>query len=250
MNEKKQNKEIDLEINSFIPLYQQLYDNIRKQISAGIYKPGEKIPSEGDLCKEFNVSRITVRNALDELVKEDILFKKRGKGTYVTIPERIEATCAGNSFTNSCHRINAKPSTKIISTSVEKANKYASEALSIKQEDKVICIKRLRLIDDVPVIFEVDYFRIDYMFLLKEELEDKSLMEVISKNISTPPKRVEDIFEVKYSNKEYSNYLKCASNMPLLKVRQLVYTENNDVLYYNEQHIRSDKYKYAVSAQI
>lgn len=250
MNEKKQNKEIDLEINSFIPLYQQLYDNIRKQISAGIYKPGEKIPSEGDLCKEFNVSRITVRNALDELVKEDILFKKRGKGTYVTIPERIEATCAGNSFTNSCHRINAKPSTKIISTSVEKANKYASEALNIKQEDKVICIKRLRLIDDVPVIFEVDYFRIDYMFLLKEELEDKSLMEVISKNISTPPKRVEDIFEVKYSNKEYSNYLKCASNMPLLKVRQLVYTENNDVLYYNEQHIRSDKYKYAVSAQI
>ena len=55
---------------------------------------------------------------------------------------------------------------------------------------------------------------------------------------------------MKYSNKEYSNYLKCASNMALLKVRQLVYTENNEVLYYNEQHIRSDKYKYAVSSEI
>lgn len=250
MNEKKQKKEIDLEVNSFIPLYQQLYDNIRKQISAGVYKPGDKIPSEGDLCKEFNVSRITVRNALNELVKQDILCKKRGKGTYVTIPAKIEATCAGNSFTNSCHRINAKPSTKIISISIEKAEKHISEALSIEVEDKVICIKRLRLIDDVPVIFEVDYFRIDYMFLLKEDLEDRSLMEVISNNISTLPKRVENIFEVKHSTKEYSDNLKCTSNMPLLKVRQSVYTENNDVLYYNEQFIRSDKYKYAVSAEI
>lgn len=250
MNEKNKSKDIDLDINSFIPLYQQIYDNIRKQISAGIYKPGDKLPSEGDLCKEFNVSRITVRNALNELVKEEILCKKRGKGTYITIPERIEATCAGNSFTNSCHRIDAKPSTKIISTSIEKANKYVSDALNIKLDDKIICIKRLRLIDEVPVIFEVDYFRIDYMFLLKEELEDRSLMEVISQNISTAPKRVEDIFEVKHSNKEYSKHLKCASNAALLKVRQLVYTENNEVLYYNEQHIRSDKYKYAVSATI
>ncbi|RDY25622.1 GntR family transcriptional regulator, partial [Romboutsia weinsteinii] len=43
---------MDLEVNSFIPLYQQLYDNIRKKIAAGIYKPGDKLPSEGDLCKE------------------------------------------------------------------------------------------------------------------------------------------------------------------------------------------------------
>ena len=250
MDEKRQKKEMDLEVNSFVPLYQQLYDNIKKQIASGIYKPGDKLPYEGDLCKEFNISRITVRNALNELVKEDILCKKRGKGTYVTIPERIEATCAGNSFTNSCHRINAKPSTKIISVLIKKADKQVAEALSIELEEKVICIKRLRLIDEVPVIFEVDYFRIDYMFLLKEELEDKSLMEVISNNISTLPKRVENIFEVKHSNKEYSDHLKCASNMPLLKVRQSVYTENNDVLYYNEQFIRSDKYKYAVSAEI
>lgn len=62
MDEKKQKKEMDLEVNSFIPLYQQLYDNIKKQIAAGIYKPGDKLPSEVDLCKEFNISRITVRN--------------------------------------------------------------------------------------------------------------------------------------------------------------------------------------------
>ncbi len=250
MNEEKQKHENDLEVNSFIPLYQQLYDNIRKQITVGVYKPGDKLPSEGDLCKEFNVSRITVRNALKQLVEEEILCKKRGKGTYVTIPARVEALCAGNSFTNSCHRINAKPSTKIIATSIERANKAACEALNIEQDDKVICMKRLRLIDDVPVIFEIDYFRMEYMFLLKEDLEDSSLMETISKNISTQPKRVEDMFEVKYSNKEYSDLLKCATNMPLLKVRQLVYAENDEVLYYNEQYIRSDKYKYTVSANI
>ena len=102
----------------------------------------------------------------------------------------------------------------------------------------------------MPAIFEIDYFRMEYMFLLKEDLEDVSLMETISKNISTQPKRVEDVFEVKYSNKEYSDHLKCATNMPLLKVRQLVYAENDEVLYYNEQYIRSDKYKYAVSSNI
>lgn len=250
MNKEIQKYEKDLEINSFIPLYQQLYDNIRNQITAGIYKPGDKLPSEGDLCKEFNVSRITVRNALKQLVDEEILCKKRGKGTYVTIPARVEALCSGNSFTNSCHRLNAKPRTRIITTLVEKTNKVVCEALNIEPEDKVICIKRLRLIDDMPVIFEIDYFTMDYMFLLKEDLEDVSLMETISKNIITQPKRVEDVFEIKYSNKEYSHYLKCATNMPLLKVRQLVYADNDKVLYYNEQYIRSDKYKYAVSANI
>ncbi|MEG0051144.1 MAG: GntR family transcriptional regulator [Terrisporobacter sp.] len=248
--EEEQKKDKDLEVNSFIPLYQQLYDNIRKQISAGIYKPGDKIPSEGDLGKEFNVSRITVRNALKQLVEEEILCKKRGKGTYVTIPARVEALCAGNSFTNSCHSLNAKPSTKIISTSIEKAKKAVCAALNIEQDEKVICIKRLRLIDDMPAIFEIDYFRMDYTFLLKEDLEDASLMETISRNITTQPKRVEDVFEVKYSKKEYSDYLKCPVNMPLLKVRQIVCTENDEVLYYNVQYIRSDKYKYAVSANI
>ncbi len=62
MDEKRQKKEMDLEVNSFVPLYQQLYDNIKKQIASGIYKPGDKLSSEGDLCKEFNISRITVRN--------------------------------------------------------------------------------------------------------------------------------------------------------------------------------------------
>lgn len=249
MSDKKYNN-IELNNNSFVPLYQQLYSNIKKQITCGIYKPGDKLPSEHQLCKEFNVSRITVRAALHELVNDEILYKKRGKGTYIKFPEIIEASRAGNSFTNSCNYINAKPNTRIISTTIEKANKTIAKALNIDINDNVICINRLRLIDDCPVIFEIDYFRSEYTFLLDQDLEDKSLMNIISNNIHTLPKYADSIFEIEYSNKNFSEHLKCTSNMPLLKVKQSIYTSDNEILYYNIQYIKSTEYKYAISSNI
>ena len=104
-----------LESNKKAPLYQQLYDAILNKVRSGEYQVGEKIPSEEQLMTIYGVSRVTVRNAIKQLVDENILIKRHGKGTFVSMPSYVESMTAGGSFTESGLKMNRKPTTKIIS---------------------------------------------------------------------------------------------------------------------------------------
>ena len=79
-----------LESNKKAPLYQQLYDAILNKVRSGEYQVGEKIPSEEQLMTIYGVSRVTVRNAIKQLVDENILIKRHGKGTFVSMPSYVE----------------------------------------------------------------------------------------------------------------------------------------------------------------
>ncbi|HFZ0531578.1 TPA: GntR family transcriptional regulator, partial [Klebsiella pneumoniae] len=76
-----------LQQNTSVPLYRQLKDKILSDISSGKLAEGEKIPTEIELSELYNISRITVRNAVKELVAEGYLVKKQGKGTFVCLPK-------------------------------------------------------------------------------------------------------------------------------------------------------------------
>jgi len=233
-----------------IPLYEQLCDTLKEQIKSGLYREGDKIPSEEQLSKTYEISRITVRNALQHLVDEDVLIKKKGKGTFVATAVRVESMNAGNSFTKSCLQINAVPSTKLISQSKEPAEKRIAAILDSEPEEKVICIKRLRLIDDVPAIFEIDYFKQNFDFLLQEDFSGSPLLEVILRNTGIRATSMEDIYEVKHATKEHVKHLKCKIGTPLLLVSQTIFREEDQKLYYNEQYICSERYKYATRSAI
>ena len=97
-----------------IPLYQQLYDLLLDQIRSGVYPSGSKIPSEEELCKTYDLSRVTVRNALGRLVDDNILVKRHGKGTFVATPVFTESAYANGSFTKSCEQMGATPSTQVV----------------------------------------------------------------------------------------------------------------------------------------
>jgi len=74
---------------SGIPLYQQLKNILKGQILSGVLKPGDRIPPETELCAKYGVSRITVRQAIHSLVEEGFLYRKQGKGTFVTSPKQV-----------------------------------------------------------------------------------------------------------------------------------------------------------------
>ena len=97
-----------------ITLQEQLYNELATQIKSGKYKPGDRIPPELKLSEIYRVSRVTVRNAIQQLVNEDLLIKKHGKGTYVKTQVYTEEFFSGGSFTDTCLRMKAKPSTQII----------------------------------------------------------------------------------------------------------------------------------------
>lgn len=246
----KENKESDLSADVIAPLYKKLSEQIREQIRTGYYKPGDKLPSESELCKKYGVSRITVRNALKNLAEEKLLVKYHGKGTFVAYPEKIEVMESGNSFTKSCQRMNAVPSTKVISMTVKEAGIWIAKKLGIEETDKMLCIKRLRMVDGIPTIWEIDYFRMNFLFLLEEDLETVSLLETIHKKTGIVCEVSEDIFDVAEAEKEIAMYLDCLLSTTLLRVCQTVYGGEGNVVYFNEQYILTDQYKYAVRSKI
>ena len=148
---------------STVTLQEQLYNELLTAIKNGIYKPGDIITSELKLSEEYGVSRITVRNSIQQLVDEGYLVKRRGKGTFVKPQIYTEALYKGGSFTDNCLKRNAKPSTEIIECKLTIGDPEMLESLGC-ESNKLIEITRVRKVDDVPCIVEVDYFPDTYDF--------------------------------------------------------------------------------------
>jgi GntR family transcriptional regulator len=236
----------DLRVNGIVPLYRQFYDTIRTQIDSGEYRPGDRIPSELELCARHKLSRVTVRSAIQRLVDDSILVKLHGKGTFVAMPVFIESVGARGSFTESCLMMNSAPSTRLISREIASPARDIAERLGVDASGQIILIKRLRLVDGLAVIFEADYFRMEYDFLMQENLENASLLNLLYRRTGAAPKNFDDLFDVVNADKEQALHLGCPHGRPLLRVLQTVRSAKAGVVYFNEQFIRSDRYKYAV----
>jgi GntR family transcriptional regulator len=231
--------------DSATPLYKQLYQIIMKAIEDGTFQPGDKIPSEDNLQKQFGLSRITIRKALQVLVDEETLMRIHGKGTFVTQGGFTESVFTGGSFTDTCLRMNAKPATRLISRGLEVAKPRIAKKLGLQAGGDIIHIQRLRLVNGLACILEQDYCPPDLRFLMEAELQDVSIFRLIKDKLTIVPEGFEDHFEVWYPSKKEASLLECDPAMALLRVSQLI-SVRGGVLYYNEQLIRSDRYKYAV----
>lgn len=239
-----------LDSRSAVPLYRQLYDEIRYAVDTGVYKRGEQIPSEDKLREMYGISRITVRKALEELTADQILVKKHGKGTFVSQTEYVETVGAEGSFTKSCHLMGALPSTRILLQQTEKAGKRLADILGISKGDEMLHIERLRSVDGVPVIIESDYFTEEFRFLQSMDLEDKSLLQVIKEYGKRSIRSFQDTMDIVKADQNQSELLGCELKHPLLRIYQNVYGTDGQLLYYNEQRILSDYYKYVVKITI
>jgi GntR family transcriptional regulator len=231
--------------NDITPFYKQVYQIIVKAIGDGTFRPGDKIPSEDKLQQQLGVSRVTIRKALQVLVDDEALTRIHGKGTFVTQMGFSESVFTGGSFTDTCLKMNAKPATHIISRTFEGAKQRIAEKLGIKTGENIIHIQRLRLVDDVACILEQDYCPPNLSFLAERELENMSIFNLLREKLGIVPESFEDHFEVWYASKKEALLLECDPGVALLRVAQLIHAKGR-VLYYNEQLIRSDRYKYVV----
>ena len=138
-----------LNANNAVPLYEQVKINLQSQMASRAFLPGQRLPSETELCQNFGVSRITVRRALDDLVNEGILERKQGKGTFVAERKsKIQIkplNNLGGGFTDS-KVPGIQQNTRLISKKVCTCSKMEMEILGLNPEDMVLVFDRLKLI--------------------------------------------------------------------------------------------------------
>ena len=117
---------------SSVALYQQLIDEIKDQIASGKLTTGDRLMTEFELSQEYNVSRITVRKAIEVLVEENILIKKQGIGTFVAEKKLTRNVGVFMGFTSNCIQDGKTPSTKLLAAELVKATTVDVKNLDLK----------------------------------------------------------------------------------------------------------------------
>ncbi|MDD2971020.1 MAG: GntR family transcriptional regulator [Lachnospiraceae bacterium] len=237
-----------LETNDVTPLYIQLAEKIRTLIKDGTWSQGEQILPESALCRTYQVSRITVRKAIDLLVDEKVLQRKQGKGTFVTYPDFFEKSCVrDHSFTASLIGRHIAFHTTVIRQSLETIDRSLITRFSIKNKSELYgCIVRIRSLAGEPAVYETDYLPERFHQLLDLNLNNQSLFGLLHEKMGVEPVNFYDDFHIVSASPYVAELLHVDVGHPLLSVAQTVLDANLEVIYYNEQLIKTETYTYSV----
>jgi len=242
MNFKKINKNIP------IPAYYQLIEIIREKIETDEFKIGQKIPSENKLSELYQISRMTVRQAIKELVGEGLLYREKGRGTFVCKPKINygfiqKLTTLYDDMLEKGYTMR----TKILKQEIKPASKAIAKKLNIEENEKIIYILRVRYIENEPIVSVINY--IPYRLcpdLINEDLENKSLYQILAKKYGLVAYKERVSLEPIVASKYDSRLLNIKENAPVHLIKNIIYTKENIIMDYFESHFRGDKGKFVV----
>ncbi|WP_300365171.1 GntR family transcriptional regulator [Brachyspira sp.] len=230
------------------PLYIQVKNFIKEEYLNKL-EHGDKIPTELELMEHFNVSRITVRKAVHELLKEQVVVKKQGKGTFV-IRKKIEKKIVINSvknkpvsFSELFSSLGYTVTSKIINISLLDADNDMQSYLMLDKSDKIIVVDRIRTIDNIPV-YEKNYLSYEkYPFLLDGKFESDSLYKTLNKNNIFPSYVVRWYLEANIAG-NIGKLLSVKYGEPLLIQKVIVGENTNNMIHFTEQYFIASKFKF------
>lgn len=228
-----------------VALYYQLKEILLEKIRNNEWPINGKIPTERELCEIFKVSRITVRQALYELEKEGYLYRKQGKGTFVTAPKIEQRLSSFYSFSEEIRKMGYTPSTQVVGFDLITADAEVAKHLNIPQEAKVYSIRRLRLANQEPFAYEISFIPHELCpGLTSEEVATNGLYNSMGKYGIVPNKAIETFEAVAISSND-ALYLEANKNSPGLLLNRVTYAEQK-VIEYCRSIIRGDRYKYRI----
>jgi GntR family transcriptional regulator len=232
---------------SHIPIYCQLEEIIRKKIINKEIKSGENIPSENQLCRQHLISRMTVRRAIGDLIKEGLLYTERGKGTFVAKPIVKRDLSILTSIISDMRKAGYKVIVKVLDLKVVSASKEIANKLEITTKNKIIVIERLKLIENKPFFLEKSFLPYELCpniindnlnkYSIYSLIEDKYNLALDSGNIS---------IEAIAANKYQSNLLQVNEGTPILNLEQTTYLKNKQVIEFMKAVAVTEKFKYYV----
>jgi GntR family transcriptional regulator len=227
---------------TIIPLYQQLMNQIEEKINNGIYAPGERLQTESEMAKAYNVSIITVRKAISELIEKGLVDRKQGKGTFVTKPKLTKDVKKLLSFTEMCHRMNIKSGGKMLENKLVKPSQNILKQLELSEDSQVIYISRLRYANGEPMVIESNYFSLEYAKLLEQKFDDNSLFEYLNETYNTNVEASEKRIEICRATNNEAKLLNVKRNDPLLLIRSVAYSKSNKPIYSGIQVINGERF--------
>jgi GntR family transcriptional regulator len=233
-----------------LPLYHQIQHLIRHRIETGEYAPGQQIPSEHVLCQEHGVSRVTVREALRELVKDGMLMKVQGKGTFVVDnpPKRLTPV-KYTGFLDELQQRVLKLKVKEVQIARVPPSAELRALLQLPDDEaEVMLIKRLRHINAEPFSFTLNYLPLSIGTRVREnDLYTVPLLRILQNDLKIAIVRARETIEAAPADPDIAQRLGIPVLHPVMHMKRVMYTTKERPFELVETYYRADKYHYSVN---
>lgn len=216
--------------SSHVPLYLQITAQLIRMIEDGELKPGDRIASEHELAETLKVSRITARLAIKELFKNGLIYRERGRGTFIA-ESKMRNVQGFISFSDNMNERGMRPGSKILLQEVLPADEILAKTLHLNPSDPVLHLYRLRTADKRPVAIQYAHIPLKICEELENEsLADESLFQILRTKYNVNPTWTEAVVEASLALPEDAELLKIKPSEPVLVVRGLTFTETFEIV--------------------
>lgn len=222
------------------PVYIKIHNQLRENIESGRWTVGQKIPAERELAASFDVSRMTLRQAIQALVDEGILERRVGSGTFVANRKVQEKMSGVTSFTEMMQAAGKRPSSRTISYHLTIPSQTEIEKLKLPAGAQVLRMERVRYGDDVPICFEIATIPAQLIEDFSKEEVTSSFYRTLEKKANLYPGHAVQMISATKATERIATYLQIKRGDALLRMSQLSYLQDGRPFeYVHTQYVGS-----------
>lgn len=230
--------------------YQEIANDLRGQIQSGVYKSGEQLALEREMCEHYGVSRITIKKAVDQLVKEGLVVKRRGSGTFVKsmANEDVHDISMANQFSGfSKNFAGHEVTTEVVRFDIIHPEPEIAEKLNITTDDFVYDIVRLRKVDGRPLVIEYTKMPIELIPGIKRDVLEKSIYQYIENQLHFKIQSAHRFIRALLPTEQEEKLLQIKhGTLPILEVEQIAFLDDGRAFEYSKAHHRGDEQTFRV----
>lgn len=234
-----------------LPIYHQIMRDLERMIRETPLGSGELIPTEHELCARYGVSRMTVRQAVDVLVKQGLLVRQKGKGTYVGEGKLSQPLAALTSFTMDMRSRGLRPGSRVLACGETQADPKVCEKLGLAAGAPVLRLARVRLANGVPQAYECSHLLpAETQPLLHMDLTDQSLYHALCNECGLRLAAAREAIEVNTPSPEICRLLEIPSGTPAFFIERVTFDSAGRAVEYVESYYRTDRFKFEVELNL
>ena len=227
------------------PLYEQIKAALRASILDGTYPPHSQMPSESELCATFDVSRITVRQALGDLQKEGLVFRLHGKGTFVSKPKAFQNVTALQGFAEAMSSMGYEIVNQLRVLRFVQANQHVAGKLALPEGTRVAEIHRVRLLNREPVSLEVTWVPEELgKRLANADLITRDIFLIIENDCGIPLGHADVSIDAILADDDLVDALQVEEGAPVLRIERLTHGADGTPIDYEHLYFRGDAFQY------
>lgn len=231
-----------------LPLYLQLERQLRARVLNGEFSPGDALPTEERICSEYGVSRITVRRALDALIAQGLIVKRRGVGSFVTEQKKGVRSIRLSGSLDEFLATAGDLRNEFVSCEDVVPPAEISEVLALQSGERATRMEVTSFLDQEPVAFVQVYFPLAVGHLL--DIEDVTnglpIIRVVERKMNTRVARAEQQIEADTAGDAAAEHLGLAPTTPVLRVKRVYYSAFEQPIEAAVLRYHPERYKYAI----